>query len=87
MGLFSRSRKARSAGDDAERRRAEDAYADVILLIDELPVADRGDFLTRAERFNEEIRRAAGSAGAHNRLVQIESELRALARRVQRALD
>lgn len=87
MGLFSRAKTARAkSGDDAERARAEDAYADVILALDELPVAERGDFLKHAEQLNNEIRRVAGEAGSHNKLVQLESELRTLERSIKRAI-
>lgn len=86
MGLFSRAKTARAAGkDDPERARAEDAYADVILALDALPVADRGEFMAIAEQLAKDIRRVAAEAGAQNKLMQIESELRTLERRINRA--
>ena len=86
MGLFSRGRKAPS-GPSAEQARAEEAYADVILLCDTLSVEERAPLMAHAERLQIEIKRAAGEKGGYNRLVQIESELRMLLQRARRRAD
>ncbi|MGK0359418.1 MAG: hypothetical protein ACI9U2_001720 [Bradymonadia bacterium] len=83
MGLFSRGRKAQAA-PSAEHKRAEEAYADVILMCDTLSVDERAPLMAHAERLQVEIKRALGQPGAPNRLVQIESELRVLAQRARR---
>lgn len=87
MGLFSRGRKARQASkqSSAERDRAEDAYADVILACDALDVAARAPFMEHAERLADDIKRVADQPDGYQRLVQIESELRVLAQRARRA--
>jgi hypothetical protein len=85
MGLFSRARKARDGGAAAERARAEEAYADVILACDALDVATRAPFMERAERLHADIKRVADGKDGYQRLVQIESELRLLAQRARRA--
>lgn len=86
MGLFSRGRKAQ-AGPSAEQKRAEEAYDDVIMMCDTLSVDERAPLMAHAERLKAEIRRAIGQSGAHNRLVQIESELRMLAQRAKRRTE
>lgn len=86
MGLFSRKRKAEDAAS-AERQRAEEAYADVILFCDALSVEARAPIMAHAEQLHAEIARAVTLPGAHNRLVQIESELRMLLRRAQRTAE